>query len=214
MLLRRLSWATRVGGMNMARTELDSIVAFTRNLLSDVAATTWSSTAPIVDALDQHSVRIDWTPLRHDLDYHIYEAKGRSEGTMREALAGVRDSPPASWSGPDFSAFYRVGHFDTGWVIRDQADESGAAQSPSAVNAVAGSWAFSTAPGKELYVSGTVFNPWLAAADLLLETPDTGREYDTQRTRGQVSRTIKLKVDLYAARGLYLNRRRPYIERA
>lgn len=198
----------------MPRTELDSIVPFVRNLVSDAGATTWSSTAPIVDALDAHSTFIDWTPLRHDADYRVYETKGREPRSMREALAGVRDLDPVRLEVPDFGTFYRVGHFDNNWIIRDEPSESGAAQSPDGNNPVSGSWAFSTSPNVELYLQGTAHNPWYAACDLLLETPDAGREMDTQRTRGQVSRSIEQKHKLYAERGYYLNRRRPGWTRA
>ena len=198
----------------MARTELDSIVAFTRDKLSDAAATTWSSTAPIVAALDAHKVFIDWTPLRHDINYRTYETKSRIETSSREAIAGVRDIDPVRQAVPDFGAFYNVGHFDTEWAISDEPSETGNFQSPNAVNAVGGTFVFSTPPNVELYLRGWAFNPWKTAADLLLETPDTGREVDTARTRGAVSRTIKLKVEDYARRGFFLNRRRPYTERA
>ena len=174
----------------MARTELDSVVAFTRNLLSDAAASTWDSTAPIVDALDAHRVFIDWTPLRHDRDYRVYEAKGRTTGALREAFAGVRDLDPVRLSMPDFGEWYSVGHFDSNWKLSDQPSETGNIQSPNAVNAVGATWTFSTPPNRELWLSGWAYNPWFAAADLLMETPDSGREVDTSRTRGQVSRTI------------------------
>jgi hypothetical protein len=198
----------------MPRTELDSIVPFVRNLLSDSAATTWSSTQPIVDALDAHSVFIDWTPMRHDLDYHRFESKSRTEGTIRDVLAGVRDLPAPTFMGADFGRFYRVGYFDTQWQISTTPDETGQLQSPSMVDAVGGTFVFSTAVQRELYLRGRVFNPWHAAADLLMETPDTGREIDTSRTRGQVSRTVKIKPEMYAQRGARLNRLRPEWSRA
>ena len=197
----------------MARTELSSIIQFTRQIVSDTAESTWSSSANIIDALDAHSVFIDWTPLRHDTDYHTYEAKARDERHLRAVSANVQDRPSA-FSMPDFGTFYRVGYFDTNWIIRNSPSEAGQAQSPSASNAIRASWSFSTAVNQELYLQGTAHNPWLAAADLLMETPSTGREFDTQRTRGQVSRSMEQKFGIYAKRGHFLNRRRPDWQRS
>ncbi|MBT3269033.1 hypothetical protein HN371_17935 [Candidatus Poribacteria bacterium] len=193
------------------RTEMQSLVAHTQRLVSDSGATTWSNTALVQDALDRHATHVDWAPMRHDIDYHMFQTKQRQDRSRTALSAGVRDVSPASFDVPDFGSFYRVGYFDNNWAIRDGASETSASHSPDSVNAINGTFIFSTAVTRELYLKGTAHNVWHAAADLLLETPDsaTGREYDGTRRRGQVSRGIKQKWNEYTARGWFLNRRRP-----
>ena len=193
------------------RTEMQSLVAHTQRLVSDGSATTWSNTALVQDALARHATHVDWTPMRHDADYHMFQTKQRQDRSRREASAGVRDISPVSFDVPDFGSFYRVGYFDGTWAIREGASETSASHSPDSLNLINGTFVFSTAVTRELYLKATAYNVWHAAADLLLETPDStaGREYEDSRRRGQVTRTTKQKWNEYTARGWFLNRRRP-----
>jgi len=118
-------------------------------------------------------------------------------------------SPSASFSIPDFGTYFSVGYFDDTWFVRSAANDGGDPKSPNAVDLVAGTFVFSTPVNTELYFKGTGYNVWWAAADLLMETPDTGRQFDTARRRGGTSRDIMEKFELYRKRGYNLNRRRP-----
>jgi hypothetical protein len=124
------------------------------------------------------------------------------------AQAGVGQLSSVVYDVPDFGQFYRVGYLANDWAIRASADENTAAQSPSVVDVVGATFIFSTAANKELYLKATGYNVWNAAADLLLETPDTGREFDSERQRGLVSRSIEQKWTLFRERGMYVNRRK------
>jgi len=190
-----------------------SLVPIVQRLVSDGAATTYTNTEAIQEALDAHATRFDYLPLWHDSDYHVYKAQQRSETTASLAEANVSQLSPVIYDVPDFGSFVRVGYLDNGWVIRSSPTETTAASSPQVVDVIGATFVFSTAPDTELYLKGTGYNVWFAAADLLLETPDTGREYDTARTRGQVTRTIKTKWAEYRQRGWTLNRRRTRMAR-
>ena len=134
------------------RTEMQSLVSHTQRLVSDTGATTWSNTALVQDALDRHATHIDWTPMRHDADCHMFQTKQRQDRSRRELTAGVRDVSAVSFDVPDFGSFYRVGYFDDNWAIREGASETSASHSPDSVNAVNGTFIFSTAVTRGLYI--------------------------------------------------------------
>ena len=192
------------------RTEMTTLVAVVQNLVSDASSTTWTSDR-IQDALDAHRTSFDYMPMWHDSDYHIYAARQRSASMRALSEANVSQLSETIYDVPDFGVFYKIGYLATDYVIRSSPSETTAAQSPSVVDLYQGSFTFSTAPNCELYLKATGYNVWSAAADLLLETPDTGREYDTQRTRGQVTRQIEQKWEHYRTRGARLNRRRRHL---
>ena len=189
------------------RTEMTSLVGHCQRLVTDVASTTWTSDQ-VQQTLDAHRTDFDYLPLWHDSDYHLYAARQRSDTMRALAEANVSRLSPVIYDVPDFGRFYRVGYLALNWVIRNSPTETTAANSPDIVDTFWATFLFSTAPNAELYLKATGYNVWSAAADLLLETPDTGREYDTARVRGQVSRTIEQKWALYRQRGLRLNRRK------
>lgn len=192
------------------RTEMSSLVAITQRYVSDAASTTWTSDQ-IQERLDAHRADFDYMPMWHDSDYHIYRAQQRAASARQLAESETRQLAPVTYDVPDFGSFYKVGYLANDWAIRSSPSETTAATSPNVVDVISATFTFSTAPNQELYLRGTGYNVWLAAADLLMETPDTGREYDTARTRGQVGRTIKQKWESYQIRGWALNRRRHHL---
>lgn len=191
------------------RTAMASLIPIVQRLVSDATAATWDTTERVQDALDAHATHFDYMPLWHDSDYHLYAARQRSDTARLLSEANVSQLVPVVYHVPDFGHYYRVGYLDNGWVIRASPDEASAATSPNLVDVIGASFVFSTAQNQELYLRATAYNVWKAAADLLMETPDTGREYDSRRVRGQVTRDIKQKWELYRQRGLKLNRLRP-----
>lgn len=197
--------------MAETRAELADLITFVRTKVADAAASTWSSSQSIIDALDNHATRFDWVPLYHETDYHRFECKPRSDTLAREVTAGTRDVARRVLEAEDFGAFYRVGYFDTQWEIRDSPSQAGSLQSPSVARPFPGVFIFSTAVQRELFVRAVGYNVWNAAADLLMETPDApdGRAVVTSRRRGQVAHTQKGdKWHEYSRRGYHLNRRR------
>jgi len=185
-----------------------SLIPMVQRLVSDASATTWSTTEHVQDALDAYATRFDYTPLWHDSDYRVYAARQR-EASMRTLVdAGTSQLTAVIYDVPDFGSFFKVGYLANDWVIRAEPINTSGAYSPNVVDVVGGTFLFSTVPGVELYLRATGYNVWNAAARLLMETPDTGREYDTGRVRGQVSRQIKQKWDVYQQHGLLLNRPR------
>ncbi len=195
------------------RTEMQTLIVHVQRLVSDAGATTWGTTEVVQDALDAHATLFDYLPLWHDSDYRRYAATQRSETARQAADANTSQLSAVIYDVPDFGMFYKVGYIASDWVIRSSPDEATAAQSPDVVDAIGVTFLFSTVPNQELYLKATGYNVWKAARDLLLETPDSGREIDTARVRGQVSRTIKPKFDFYATRGRLLNRRHRHYSR-
>ena len=189
------------------RTEMTSLVAHVQRLVTDVGSTTWTSDQ-VQQILDVHRTDFDYLPLWHDSDYHEYAARQRSDTTRLLAEAYTSALSPLLYDVPDFGQFYRVGYLANNWIIRNSPSETTAANSPDVVDTYGATFLFSTAPNQELYLKATGFNVWNAAADLLMETPGTGREFDTARTRGQVSRQFGQKWALYRLRGTRLNRRK------
>ncbi len=195
------------------RTEMQSLVSIVQRLVSDAGAATWTSTEAVQQALDAHATRFDYYPMWHDSDYRVYKAQQRMETARNAAQANVRALSPVAFDVPDFGSFYKVGYLANDWSIRTSPTEVSAAQSPDVVDVIGVSFVFSARPNTELFLKATGYNVWNAAADLLLETPDTGREYDTQRRRGQISRSLEQKWSLYRQRGVRLNRRKQRIAR-
>ena len=190
------------------RTEMGDLIVLTQRLVDDAGASTWSTTEAIQDSLDAHATQFDYMPLWHDSDYHVYKAQQRAATARQLDDERTRLMSEASYDVPDFGSFYRVGYLATNWAIRGSPDETTAAHSPNLVDTIGATFVFSTAPDQELYLRATGYNVWKAAVDLLLETPDTGRMYDTSRTRGAVTRVMSEKWTPYSQRGFLLNRRR------
>ncbi|MCR4338927.1 MAG: hypothetical protein NUW01_03460 [Gemmatimonadaceae bacterium] len=190
------------------RTEMASLIPIVQRLVSDATAATYTNSEAIQEALDAHRTDFDYLPMWHDSDYRRYAARQRSDTTRLLASSQTSQLNPVTYDVPDFGVFYRVGYLANDWVIRSSPSDTTGAESPNVVDVVGATFLFSTTPDKELYLKATGFNVWRAAADLLLETPDTGREVDTQRTRGQVSRTIEHKWQVYSERGAMVNRRK------
>ena len=195
------------------RTEMQSLIPIVQRLVSDAGATTWTNTEVVQEALDAHGTRFDYYPMWHDSDFHVFKAQQRGETSRMLAESNAMGRYLGAYQVRDFGSFYRVGYLANDWVIRTGPTEISAAQSPDVVDVIGVSFVFSNAPGTELYLKGTGYNVWNAAADLLLETPDTGRDYDHERRRGQVSRSIEQKWALYRQRGVRLNRRKQRIAR-
>lgn len=186
---------------------MTSLVAITQRLVSDAASTTWTSDH-VQEVLDAHRTDFDYMPMWHDSDYRVYAARQRADTARVLAESSTSQLAPQTYDVPDFGMFFKVGYLATDWVIRASPSDTTAAESPNVVNVINGTFVFSTTPDKELYLKATGYNVWHAAADLLFETPDTGREYDTARTRGQVTRQIKTKWADMFQRGTKLNRRK------
>lgn len=195
-----------------ARTEMNSLIAYTRALMPSVATTDVSDTE-LQTELDSERVLFNYVRLAHDADYVNYyttAVQPAKNEIVRATQFGTRIQFP------DFSFFYRAGFLDQIPTLRDGVTAASVAYTPNASDNFAGTYTFSAAPNIELYIYGWAYNPYRAAARALDRSAETGGRALRSVGRGRISYSYDSSQERVArlfSQGYYLNRELPRWER-
>ncbi len=183
---------------------MSDIIIYTKRLVGmDSDATSPWNDNEIQNVLDLSRIHFEWVLLDHDPDYRHYYCRA-SRGTV--PLTGAYKNTEVSI--PDFASYSRVGFIEGDYVLRDDRDEDGNQHTPNLANLQDGTFTFSTVPNVDLYIYGKAYNPYSAAAQMLMETPDQGRQALQSFSRIGVSETYatETKIKQYYAVARRLNR--------
>jgi len=188
----------------MARLEMLDIIDYTMGLLGQKGSDTPFTNNDVEDSLDQWRLDLEWVLLDTDPDYRRFYTRPFRFGELL-----VRDRELIDVTTPDFSQYKPVRFLSNDVVLRDDRFEGGALHTPDDTQWISGTFTFSTPPNKSLYIYGTAYNAWHAAADLLSLTPDDGRRPVKTLRIGNTTRTYGTegKVKDYRRRGNRINQR-------